>query len=89
MGEFGWVVYGGLTIECCKQVGAEYILRLFPKGTHDYNKFIRPSELATWIRAANLNLKESTGLHYNPVTKYYWLAPNVDVNYMVYTRAEA
>ncbi len=69
-------------------LGAEYLLRLLPKGTHDYHKFIRPSELATWIRAAGLNLKESTGLHYNPVTKYYWLAANVDVNYMVYTRAE-
>ncbi|HNL80176.1 MAG TPA: bifunctional 2-polyprenyl-6-hydroxyphenol methylase/3-demethylubiquinol 3-O-methyltransferase UbiG [Agitococcus sp.] len=68
-------------------VGAEYVLRLLPKGTHDYQKFIRPSELATWIRAAKLNLKESIGLHYNPITKYYWLAPNVDVNYMVYTRA--
>jgi 2-polyprenyl-6-hydroxyphenyl methylase/3-demethylubiquinone-9 3-methyltransferase len=68
-------------------VGAEYILQLLPKGTHDYKKFIRPSELATWIRAAQLQLKESTGLHYNPITKYYWLAPNVDVNYMVYTRA--
>ncbi len=68
-------------------VGAEYILQMLPKGTHDYQKFIRPSELATWIRAAQLNLKESTGLHYNPITKYYWLAPNVDVNYMVYTRA--
>ena len=68
-------------------VGAEYVLRLLPKGTHDYQKFIRPSELATWIRAANLNLKESIGLHYNPITKFYWLAPNVDVNYMVYTRA--
>ena len=69
-------------------LGAEYLLRLLPKGTHDYHKFIRPSELATWIRAAGLTLKESTGLHYNPVTKYYWLAANVDVNYMVYTRAE-
>jgi 2-polyprenyl-6-hydroxyphenyl methylase / 3-demethylubiquinone-9 3-methyltransferase len=68
-------------------VGAEYVLQLLPKGTHDYKKFIRPSELATWIRAAQLQLKESTGLHYNPITKYYWLAPNVDVNYMVYTRA--
>ncbi|MBK8325620.1 MAG: bifunctional 2-polyprenyl-6-hydroxyphenol methylase/3-demethylubiquinol 3-O-methyltransferase UbiG [Moraxellaceae bacterium] len=68
-------------------VGAEYILQMLPKGTHDYKKFIRPSELATWIRAAQLQLKESTGLHYNPITKYYWLAPNVDVNYMVYTRA--
>jgi len=68
-------------------VGAEYVLQLLPKGTHDYKKFIRPSELATWIRAAKLTLKESTGLHYNPITKFYWLAPNVDVNYMVYTRA--
>jgi 2-polyprenyl-6-hydroxyphenyl methylase/3-demethylubiquinone-9 3-methyltransferase len=68
-------------------VGAEYVLQLFPKGTHDYKKFIRPSELATWIRTAKLTLKESTGLHYNPITKFYWLAPNVDVNYMVYTRA--
>lgn len=70
-------------------LGAEYLLRLLPKGTHEYRKFIRPSELASWIRAAGLSLKDSTGLHYNPVTKYYWLAPNVDVNYMVYTRAEA
>lgn len=68
-------------------VGAEYVLQLLPKGTHDYKKFIRPSELATWIRTAKLTLKESTGLHYNPITKFYWLAPNVDVNYMVYTRA--
>lgn len=68
-------------------VGAEYVLQMLPKGTHDYKKFIRPSELATWIRAAQLQLKESTGLHYNPITKYYWLASNVDVNYMVYTRA--
>jgi 2-polyprenyl-6-hydroxyphenyl methylase/3-demethylubiquinone-9 3-methyltransferase len=68
-------------------VGAEYVLQMLPKGTHDYKKFIRPSELATWIRAAQLQLKESTGLHYNPITKYYWLTPNVDVNYMVYTRA--
>lgn len=68
-------------------VGAEYILQMLPKGTHDYQKFIRPSELASWIRAAQLNLKESIGLHYNPITKYYWLASNVDVNYMVYTRA--
>jgi 2-polyprenyl-6-hydroxyphenyl methylase/3-demethylubiquinone-9 3-methyltransferase len=69
-------------------VGAEYVLRMLPKGTHEYAKFIRPSELASWIRAAGLNLRESTGLHYNPLTKYYWLAPNVDVNYMVHTRAE-
>ena len=66
-------------------IGAEYILRMLAKGTHDYHKFIKPSELAHDIRQAGLNLKDMTGLHYNPLTKRYWLAPNVDVNYMVYT----
>ena len=66
-------------------IGAEYVLRLLPKGTHDYHKFIRPSEMAHDIRNAGLSLKEMTGLHYNPITKHYWLAPNVDVNYMVHT----
>ncbi|MCU4610418.1 bifunctional 2-polyprenyl-6-hydroxyphenol methylase/3-demethylubiquinol 3-O-methyltransferase UbiG [Acinetobacter ursingii] len=66
-------------------LGAEYVLRLLPKGTHDYHKFIRPSEMAQDIREAGLTLKEMTGLHYNPLTKHYWLAPNVDVNYMVHT----
>ena len=65
--------------------GAEYVLSLLPKGTHDYHKFIRPSEMAHDIRDAGLSLKEMTGLHYNPITKHYWLAPNVDVNYMVHT----
>ncbi|MCF8998400.1 bifunctional 2-polyprenyl-6-hydroxyphenol methylase/3-demethylubiquinol 3-O-methyltransferase UbiG [Acinetobacter nectaris] len=67
-------------------IGAEYVLRLLPKGTHDYHKFIRPSELAYDIRAANLELKNMIGLHYNPLTKHYWLAPNIDVNYMVHTQ---
>ncbi|OUY07789.1 bifunctional 2-polyprenyl-6-hydroxyphenol methylase/3-demethylubiquinol 3-O-methyltransferase UbiG [Acinetobacter populi] len=66
-------------------IGAEYLLRLLPKGTHDYHKFIRPSELAAAIRQSGLQLKAMTGLHYNPLTKHYWLAPNVDVNYMVHT----
>lgn len=66
-------------------IGAEYILRLLPKGTHDYHKFIRPSELANAIRQSGLILKSMIGLHYNPLTKHYWLAPNVDVNYMVHT----
>ncbi|MFB2539358.1 MULTISPECIES: bifunctional 2-polyprenyl-6-hydroxyphenol methylase/3-demethylubiquinol 3-O-methyltransferase UbiG [unclassified Acinetobacter] len=65
-------------------IGAEYLLRMLPKGTHDYHKFIRPSELATAIRDAGLELKSMIGLHYNPLTKHYWLAPNVDVNYMVH-----
>ncbi|WEV48936.1 bifunctional 2-polyprenyl-6-hydroxyphenol methylase/3-demethylubiquinol 3-O-methyltransferase UbiG [Acinetobacter sp. ESL0695] len=66
-------------------IGAEYVLRLLPKGTHDYHKFIKPSELAYDIRAAELQLKNMIGLHYNPLTKHYWLAPNIDVNYMVHT----
>ena len=67
-------------------IGAEYVLRLLPRGTHDFKKFIRPSELASYIRQAGLSYKHIIGLHYNPLTKYYWLAPNVDVNYMVHTR---
>lgn len=67
-------------------IGAEYVLRLLPKGTHEYTKFIKPSELAAFIRKANLTLFDSTGLHYNPITKHYWLAPNMDVNYMLATR---
>lgn len=70
-------------------IGAEYVLRLLPKGTHDYHKFIRPSELAAAIRQSGLELKSMTGLHYNPLTKHYWLAPNVDVNYMVHTIKKA
>lgn len=64
-------------------VGAEYVLRMLPRGTHDYQKFIRPSELGQWVRAAGLQLDEMTGLHFNPLSGRYWLAPNVDVNYMI------
>ncbi|MBN7798927.1 bifunctional 2-polyprenyl-6-hydroxyphenol methylase/3-demethylubiquinol 3-O-methyltransferase UbiG [Parahaliea mediterranea] len=68
-------------------VGAEYILKLLPTGTHEYNKFIKPSELAGWIRDAGLQLREMTGLTYNPLSKRYKLHPtDVTVNYMV--RAE-
>lgn len=66
-------------------IGAEYLLRLLPKGTHDYDKFIKPSELAQWIRDAGLELKTITGMTYNPLTKHYRLNPNdVDVNYLVH-----
>ena len=64
-------------------VGAEYVLRMLPRGTHDYQKFIRPSELGQWVRAAGLQLDEMTGLHFNPLSGRYWLAANVDVNYMI------
>lgn len=67
-------------------VGAEYVLRLLPRGTHEYTKFMKPSELAGFIRDAGLTLFDSTGLHYNPITKNYWLAPNMDVNYMLATQ---
>ena len=66
--------------------GAEHILGLLPKGTHDYAKFIRPSELAGWIRQSGLNLMDTTGMTYNPLTKTYSLADNVDVNYLVHAR---
>jgi 2-polyprenyl-6-hydroxyphenyl methylase/3-demethylubiquinone-9 3-methyltransferase len=66
-------------------IGAEYLLQLLPKGTHDYDKFIKPSELAQWIRDAGLELKGMTGLNYNPLTQKYRLNRNdVSVNYMVH-----
>ncbi|WP_024459998.1 bifunctional 2-polyprenyl-6-hydroxyphenol methylase/3-demethylubiquinol 3-O-methyltransferase UbiG [Marinimicrobium sp. LS-A18] len=68
-------------------VGAEYLLKLLPKGTHDYRKFIRPSELSRWMRAASLELKILTGMTYNPLTKTYKLDPNdVSVNYLLHAR---
>jgi 2-polyprenyl-6-hydroxyphenyl methylase/3-demethylubiquinone-9 3-methyltransferase len=66
-------------------VGAEYILGLLPKGTHDYARFITPSELARACRSAGLVTNELIGLHYNPLTRHYWLASNTAVNYMVAT----
>lgn len=65
-------------------VGAEYVLQLLPKSTHDYAKLIKPSELDDWCRDAGLTIREMIGLHYNPITKRYWLAPGLDVNYIVY-----
>jgi hypothetical protein len=70
-------------------LGAEYILRILPRGTHEYEKFIKPSELAGGIRNTDLDMNDMTGLHYNPITQRYWLGPNVDVNYMVATRRVA
>ena len=67
-------------------VGAEYVLRLLPAGTHEYQKFIKPSELEEWARHAGLELKDSIGLHYNPLTRDYSLGRNLDVNYLMYFR---
>lgn len=68
-------------------VGAEYVLQMLPKGTHEYSKFIKPSELASAVRDAELTLIDSTGLTYNPFTKQYKLNPSdLDVNYMFHTK---
>jgi len=65
-------------------VGAEYVLNLLPRGTHSYAKFIKPSELATMCRHANLELSNMTGMTYNPLTRIYTLEPDTDVNYMMH-----
>ncbi len=65
-------------------VGAEYLLRMLPKGTHDYQKFIRPSELETWARHAGLELQDLTGMSYNPLSRQYSLGNDLDVNYLAY-----
>lgn len=68
-------------------IGAEYVLKLLPKGTHEYGKFIRPAELAQWMRSAGLELQHMTGLTYNPLTKRYKLNEHdVSVNYMVHAK---
>lgn len=67
-------------------VAAEYVLNLLPRGTHQFDKLIRPSELTHWCETANLSIAEMTGLHYNPLAQTYWLAPGVDVNYILCAR---
>jgi 2-polyprenyl-6-hydroxyphenyl methylase/3-demethylubiquinone-9 3-methyltransferase len=67
-------------------VGAEYVLRLLPAGTHEYQKFIRPSELEAWARDAGLGLRASIGMQYNPFTKDYSLGPDLSVNYLMHFR---
>jgi 2-polyprenyl-6-hydroxyphenyl methylase / 3-demethylubiquinone-9 3-methyltransferase len=64
-------------------VGAEHVLKLLPKGTHEYAKFIRPSELAHWCRNAGLDLLELKGMQYNPISGRYWLSGDTSVNYMM------
>ncbi len=68
-------------------VGAEYILRMLPRGTHDYRKFIKPSELMQWARQQKLELGELAGMTYNPLTQVYKLGKDVDVNYLIHLRA--
>lgn len=67
-------------------VGAEYLLNLLPRGTHEYLKFIRPSELAAYGRAAELQLVQARGMEYNPITRRYWLSGDTGVNYLFATQ---
>ncbi|XMR49443.1 bifunctional 2-polyprenyl-6-hydroxyphenol methylase/3-demethylubiquinol 3-O-methyltransferase UbiG [Escherichia coli] len=67
-------------------VGAEYILRMVPKGTHDVKKFIKPAELLGWVDQTSLKERHITGLHYNTITNSFKLGPGVDVNYMLHTQ---
>ena len=64
-------------------IGAEYVLRLLPRGTHDYARFIKPSELSRWARAAGLRVEEVIGMTYNPLTRRYRLEADCDVNYLL------
>ena len=65
-------------------IGAEYILKLLAKGTHDYEKFIKPSELGKWLRKESFSLQDLTGMTYNPLTGIYKLGDDTDVNYLAY-----
>jgi 2-polyprenyl-6-hydroxyphenyl methylase/3-demethylubiquinone-9 3-methyltransferase len=66
-------------------IGAEYVLNMLPKGTHEYEKFIKPSELSAWARLSGLTVSALKGMTYNPLSKHYWLGDDVSVNYIVHT----
>lgn len=68
-------------------VGAEHILKLLPKGTHEYKRFIKPSELANYCRPQGLEIEDLTGMTYNPINRIYSLGRNIDVNYLMHCRA--
>jgi len=65
-------------------VGAEHLLKMLPKGTHEYKKFIKPSELCSYVRKAGLNFEDVSGMVFNPLIKEYKLARDVDVNYLMH-----
>ena len=86
----GWVFFSTLNRNLksfmLAIVGAEYVLNMLPKGTHEYAKFIRPSELASHCRHAGLDVLHSRGMSYNPITRRYWLNDDTSVNYLIATR---
>jgi len=69
-------------------IGAEYILNMLPRGTHEYRKFIKPSELASVVRKNQLEVQDITGMTYNPITKHYKLGRDIDVNYLMACSAQ-
>lgn len=89
----GWVFFSTLNRNpksfLFSIVGAEYLLQLLPKGTHEYARFIRPSELARWCRASGLEVAGSRGMEYNPLTRRYSLSADTSVNYLMACRRGA
>jgi len=67
-------------------LGAEYILRMLPRGTHEYKKFIKPSEIAAQLRACDMQVNDISGMSYNPLSKRYSLGRDIDVNYLLTAR---
>ena len=86
----GWVFFSTLNRSpksfLLAVVGAEYVLNMLPRGTHEYAKMIRPSELASYCRSANLNLRHTRGMQFNPLTQRYWLSDDTSVNYLFATQ---
>ena len=86
----GWVFFSTLNRSpksfLLAVVGAEYVLNMLPRGTHEYAKMIRPSELASYCRSADLNLRHTRGMQFNPITQRYWLSADTSVNYLFATR---
>ena len=86
----GWVFFSTLNRNIksflLAIVGAEYVLKLLPQGTHEYARFVRPSELTRWCRDAGLAPSHSRGMEYNPLTRRYWLSDNTSVNYLIACR---
>jgi 2-polyprenyl-6-hydroxyphenyl methylase / 3-demethylubiquinone-9 3-methyltransferase len=89
----GWVFFSTLnrnpTSYLLAIVGAEYVLRLLPKGTHNFSRFIRPAELSAWVRDADMQIQDITGMSYNPFTHGYSLGRDVSVNYLMACRLES
>ena len=89
----GWVFFSTLNRNpksfLLAIVGAEYVLNMLPRGTHEYAKMVRPSELAGFCRRAGLDLKHTRGMQYNPITKRYWLSDDTSVNYLFATQRPA